>query len=94
MNLTTASTSSPICPERALLRLPGHQPGALSLTTLRRLALLGRITLRILQDPAVGDAWRAATGDIARAVEPTKQAASAVLLAGRVTATAWRRSQA
>lgn len=93
MNLTTASASSPFCLEPALVSSPGHQPGGPSLMTVGRLALLGRITLRVLQDPAVGDAWRAATGDIVHAVAPIKQAANAVLLAGRVTTAAWRRNQ-
>jgi hypothetical protein len=53
------------------------------------LVCFARLIFTVLMNPVVRDAWRSASGDVFRAIEPTKRAVRAVMAAVRVTVAAW-----
>jgi hypothetical protein len=55
------------------------------------LVALGNLVIRVLQDPAVRNAWREATCDCSRAVNTVATAVNSVARAGSETAASWRR---
>lgn len=85
MNQTTVHTGFPDHLEPARVSPSGATP----LETVGRIVSFGRLAFCVLKDAEVRDAWRSASGDVYRAIEPTKRAVSAVLAAGRVTIAAW-----
>jgi hypothetical protein len=62
------------------------------------LVTLGNLALRLLQDPAVHNAWREAAGDCSRAIDSVAtavnivaRAVNSIARAGSETAASWRR---